>query len=1265
MMMMTSGLKNIVSVYSTPSFRKGVESFLKNEGLNIYYKTFEAVEEQEWRKFEADVVLAEFQEKFREVYHYLIRDLEIPLILIIREGEEEHVQELLELGAYDYLYLDRPKKLAFILKNFDREQQLLIAREKERTYQAIFENSLDGILLTVPDGRILAANPAACRIFQMTEEELRSTGRSGVVITHHSSLNAALEARERTGKVKAEIMMRRKDGSIFPAEVTSSVFKTANGEKRSSLIIRDISEFKRAQEQLQSSRESYEYLFKNNPLPNVIYDVDSYEILEANQAAVNYYNYSYEDFLKLTVLDFLPEEEIGRLKNFLENHKQNAGEVVQHQMLHLKKDASPVPVETFGYSLKYENRNCRLVTCLDVSQREMYLDQIRQKSLQLEAAQQIAKIGYWIHDLNKEQLYWSDEVFRIWEMEKENFDGSLQTFIETIHPDDLQKFQEANSKALEGEKDLDLEHRIITAEGKVKWVHERGKLNMTGSEKGVFEGTVQDITERKETLEKLIQVESRQRAILKSQTNYLIRTDMDGKYSYCNDKFRCDFQWIFSDGEIIGKDAYQSVQAYHHQRVEDVFNKCLLEPNMVFQVEIDKLQKDGGSKSTLWDFICLTDSLGQPIEIQCVGIDITDRVKIEKSLQESNNRNELVLRATSDAIYDWNCATGDIFWSEGYYNLFGYDPGLKPLNINEWVQNVHPDDSEVVEQVFNVIAGKEEIFQAEYRYKKANGEYAHVVEKGTIVRDENGKSIRMVGALQDITEAKITLLKLMKSEARHKGLIQSQTNYIVRIDLEGKYTYANQKFSDDFGWVYPGKNIIGENSMDSVMAYHYPRIKEVAEKCLTNPDRVFQIEIDKPARNGGVKTTLWDMIFLKGTGDENDEMQCVGIDISDRVKAEAENYFQANLLNKIGQAVIATDVNGKIVYWNNAATDMYGWKIEEAVGDKIDYLFPQLVHGSLPAECHGKEVKIWSGEFKVQKKSGNEIDIFLTNSPVYNEYGVLTGFIGVSSDITERIKADNELKELNRDLKKYTEELIAANKGLEQFSYIISHNLRAPVANIIGLGNLLDEDYPEEVKKKFKAEMLNNVKRLDTIIKDLNDILQVKVETSEKKELVDLNDLVDSIKEGIGQVIQKEKVEIITDFQEVPVLHSIKTYLHSVFYNLIFNSVKYRQIQREPVLKIKSRQKEGKVIINFEDNGVGIDLEKRGNEIFGLYKRFHHHVEGKGMGLFMVKTQVELMGGKIKVSSEVDEGTIFTIEFEQDKYLGGLKNEEAERVHCS
>ena len=247
----------------------------------------------------------------------------------------------------------------------------------------------------------------------------------------------------------------------------------------------------------------------------------------------------------------------------------------------------------------------------------------------------------------------------------------------------------------------------------------------------------------------------------------------------------------------------------------------------------------------------------------------------------------------------------------------------------------------------------------------------------------------------------------------------------------------------------------------------------------------------------------------------------------------------------------------------------------------------------------------------------------------------------------ELIIANAELLFQNEQKEKMTTDLIQRNKDLEQFAYIISHNLRAPVANIIGLSYRLQQTgLPDELRSQIGAGLSTSVSKLDEVIRDLNDILKIRQKVDESKQLIKFDTFVSDIHLSIERMIEVEKATILWNFTEAEEIVTIKSYLHSIFYNLISNSLKYRQLTEAPIIKITSRKINGKIVLLFEDNGIGIDLSKAGEHVFGLYKRFHtDRAEGKGMGLYMVKTQVESMGGKISVSSEVNVGTQFRIEF--------------------
>jgi len=247
------------------------------------------------------------------------------------------------------------------------------------------------------------------------------------------------------------------------------------------------------------------------------------------------------------------------------------------------------------------------------------------------------------------------------------------------------------------------------------------------------------------------------------------------------------------------------------------------------------------------------------------------------------------------------------------------------------------------------------------------------------------------------------------------------------------------------------------------------------------------------------------------------------------------------------------------------------------------------------------------------------------------------GFILANNDITEAKTAALEREKITADL-------IQHNKDLEQFTYIISHNLRAPVANIIGLADMLKEpDLESDMKQQVIDGISSSIKNIDNVIQDLNQILQTRDLVKEKKEEVHFNTLIEAIKTSISRTIEAENVQFQCTFDEAGSIFTIRSYIYSIFYNLTSNSIKYRQNGVAPIISIKSRKLKDKIELQFKDNGKGIDLEKNAAYLFGLYKRFDTTTEGKGMGLFMVKTQVEALGGTIKLNSKLGEGTEFVI----------------------
>jgi ligand-binding sensor domain-containing protein/signal transduction histidine kinase len=280
-------------------------------------------------------------------------------------------------------------------------------------------------------------------------------------------------------------------------------------------------------------------------------------------------------------------------------------------------------------------------------------------------------------------------------------------------------------------------------------------------------------------------------------------------------------------------------------------------------------------------------------------------------------------------------------------------------------------------------------------------------------------------------------------------------------------------------------------------------------------------------------------------------------------------------------------------------------------------------------------------------------EILAQNNALYNQREELATQNEELQMARETIEKQNEEislrnETLEEEVKERTKDLVEYNQQLEQFAFISAHNLRAPVARILGLGNLLDMLKSEPAEEhKIVSKLVFSTRELDTVVRDLNTIVGLRKDNISILTDVNLEEELRLIKMNLEKEILETEALINDDFSRAPVIHTIKPYLDSILINLVSNAIKYRHPYRYPVIQIKSEIIENYICLTVHDNGMGLNLALYKEKLFTLYSRFHHHVEGKGMGLYLVKTQVASLGGRIEVESEIDHGMTFKIFFKK------------------
>ncbi|RNI26249.1 PAS domain S-box protein [Rufibacter latericius] len=642
--------------------------------------------------------------------------------------------------------------------------------------------------------------------------------------------------------------------------------------------------------------------------------------------------------------------------------------------------------------------------------------------------------------------------------------------------------------------------------------------------------------------------------------------------------------------------------------------------------------------------------------------DITDRKLAEKKLKENEALfsqifyKSPVMKSISEADTGIYMEVND-----NYSQFFGYEKeeliGKTSMDLNLWK---NPEDrSSLIRQ----LREKGALRSLEMEARTKNGEMRHISTHADLVKLD-GKEC-LVTALVDITEKKEAddLVKnlnisLKKSVAERIKEISDykyaldQSAIVTITNTAGIFLYANDNCCAISG--YTREELIGQHYRITDAGYHSEAFFEEMERTLAS-GRIWKGELKTKSKNGTyywTETTIVPILDASGV-----PHQCLSIrwDITPKKDTEAALLRAFEELEKSSTSLKEAQALSHLGSWDydhNTLEGLWSDEMYQILGTTPAQTkaglasFLSFVHPEDKAEVEELvQTPFLSLEGSCQfpcrvVREDGSIRYLLNEYKVKpDSKGDTHQLMGITHDITKERLAQLEKERITSDL-------LQRNKDLEQFAYIVSHNLRAPVANIIGLSDLLKTVSPETpLFEKSMQGLKISVDKLDNVINDLNNVLQIRREVNERKEQVDLQQLVEDIKSMTSGLLAKENVTIRTDFSDLDQIYTIKSYLHSIFTNLISNSIKYRQAHQVPAIEIQAHQKDGKSIITFRDNGLGIDLKAHQNKIFGLYKRFHFHTDGKGMGLFMVKTQVEALGGRIHVQSQVNQGTEFSIEF--------------------
>ena len=720
-----------------------------------------------------------------------------------------------------------------------------------------------------------------------------------------------------------------------------------------------------------------------------------------------------------------------------------------------------------------------------------------------------------------------------------------------------------------------------------------------------------------------------------------------------------DFVFENEDENIVGKSHYDVFPEIGDDWKEK--NQLCLKGAIDICDEAPFYRKDGSIQWIYWDVRPWYNAEGEIGGLIMHTGDIT--AQKEKELKEK--KFNTILRDTSEIarIGSWeiDLLKEKVTWSSMVYEIHEVPLDYKPTIASGLT---FFEDEESRNRILEGLKNAQETgtpvnLTLNLKTAKGNDRWVKVIGK---VERTKGVSTKIFGITQDITSSMISEQKLTVANAELEAIFNSDAIVVITTNSEGIINRFNKGAEKLLGYdsvemiglqkpeLYLRKGELEQFRNDMIAEFNGGVNDENFNYRNENVNDTRQWTYKR--KDGSTFPVLSTVTAVNNGYGKNEGFIAVATDIS-KIKEVKDELRRKNELLNFAEKI------SLIGHWQwNTVLDKVQWsdnfytilELDDAITDLNFNSYYRFVH---PEDIgivdnHFEQVdknKIWNSfTHRIITTSGKVKTILLLGKVFTNEKDEIVEMIGTCQDVTESKKAEQKIIEAKEELEIVAQKLSYQNRQLADFTHITSHNLRAPVANLNSLMEIykLTEDEEERLDVFEKFDTV--IDRLTLTLNTLIEALKTKIsDTKEELESIDLNETLDSTIQTLSGSILTSGAIIKADFTEVSIINYNRIYMDSIFLNLIGNAIKYKAKDRAPEIIVKSKVKNGRNIITFKDNGLGINLERHGHKLFGLNKVFHRHPDAKGVGLFLTKTQVEAMGGTITATSEVNVGTTFTI----------------------
>jgi PAS domain S-box-containing protein len=692
-----------------------------------------------------------------------------------------------------------------------------------------------------------------------------------------------------------------------------------------------------------------------------------------------------------------------------------------------------------------------------------------------------------------------------------------------------------------------------------------------------------------------------------------------------------------------GKYLDQSVSIYSYIHESEKLN--------VLAKAIDKAYESGQTNKFSFSIQCGNkrwyDAEFHPLKhdgmVIGVGIGLFETTQ-KREAEEAVKKSEALFKALVQNSADVFLLTDNLFRvtyvSDAFQTILGHSADSLVGKVGFGL--IHPDDQEIIAVwLAGLMERPSSMKPVEFRAKHVTGHWVYLEAMGqNMLQDKQVASL--VFTMRNIQAKKVADHALVNAEQRLTLLLNNTKESFIMLDNNNIVIAYNKAAQEHSPYFFKTELQSGLSLFELADLSENEAFSDILQKLKEKNES----SIDTSFTDSNEKLHIYHHIFRRLGNSADQGIFITSSDITERRLAEIalkenEEKFKT-IIEYSFDAVVIIDEHANIIYASPSITNLLGYDPDELIGrNGFDFVYQDDAAG-VKEKLHSiiEHVGETYADYRSTTKSGELKWLEAKGKNMFDNRHI-RGILVSLRDISER-------KRMLEEQTKLTDELVKYNKDLQQFSFITSHNLRAPVANLISLLALYNnENAADPINMEVMKRLHECTGKLNDTLNDLVNVLVIRSKPNADLEYVKFETVLDHVRNDVHSLLDAAKGNIGFDFSECEGVVYNKVHLESIFLNLISNSIKYAAPERPLDIYIRSAKTTHGVKVEFIDNGIGIDIERYGDRIFGLYQRFNASKEGKGLGLYMINSQITASGGKIEVQSELGNGSTFTVYFRQ------------------